>query len=167
MAGALCSGLEAFLTDVVDAATRSRMMSGIKGKNTSPEILIRKALHSRGFRFRLHVKYLPGKPDLVFPKYKSVVFIHGCFWHGHQCRYFKVPSTRSDFWLDKIEKNKARDELQLMKLRTSGWRVLVIWECSIRLMKKQKSCTLIDQISDWLLSEDEYRQFDDPFLRNS
>ncbi|WP_095161839.1 very short patch repair endonuclease [Pseudomonas sp. Irchel 3F5] len=149
------------MTDVVDAATRSRMMSGIQGKNTSPEIFIRKALHSRGFRFRIHVKSLPGSPDLVLPKHKAVVFVHGCFWHGHDCRYFKVPQTRTQFWLEKIEKNQARDQQQVNALRAQGWRVLVIWECAVRSIKKQKSTLLVDQIASWLLQGSDYFQIDE------
>lgn len=152
------------MTDVVDAATRSRMMSGIKGKNTAPEVMIRKALHARGFRFRIHVSDLPGKPDLVLPKYKAVVFVHGCFWHGHQCRYFKIPQTRPDFWLEKIGKNQLRDDVQVSALRASGWRVLVVWECAVRLMKKQKSFLLIDQIGHWLVNGSEYFQIDEAAL---
>lgn len=138
------------MTDVVDAKTRSRMMSGIKGKNTSPEILVRKGLHARGFRFRIHVKDLPGKPDLVLPKYGAVVFVHGCFWHGHSCSYFKIPKTRPEFWLNKIEGNRARDVRQLIALHDSGWRVLTVWECAVRSMIRRRDCSLIDQISKWL-----------------
>jgi DNA mismatch endonuclease (patch repair protein) len=128
------------------------MMSGIKGKNTSPEVLVRKALHARGFRFRIHVNNLPGKPDLVLPKYKAVIFVHGCFWHGHSCRYFKVPKTRQEFWLDKIGKNQSRDYKNLMLLRAEKWRVLVVWECAVRAMKKHGSVCLMNKISDWLVS---------------
>ncbi|WP_457793114.1 very short patch repair endonuclease [Pseudomonas syringae] len=149
------------MTDVVDSATRSRMMSGIQAKNTSPELLIRKALHARGFRFRIHVKHLPGKPDLVLPKYSAVIFIHGCFWHGHDCRYFKVPKTRPEFWLDKIGRNQARDLVQTEASLAAGWRVLVVWECAVRAMKKQKSTLLIDQVSDWLVNGSEYFQLDE------
>ncbi|WP_349973271.1 very short patch repair endonuclease [Pseudomonas caspiana] len=153
------------MVDVVDVATRSRMMSGIQGKNTSPEMLIRKALHARGFRFRIHAKHLPGKPDLLFPKYKAVVFIHGCFWHGHACRYFKVPKTRTGFWLDKIGKNQARDGLQEAALKAMGWRVLVVWECAVRSMKKEKSTALVDLISDWLKGDDRFFQVDEDMLK--
>jgi DNA mismatch endonuclease (patch repair protein) len=152
------------LVDVVDAATRSRMMSGIQGKNTSPELLIRKALHARGFRFRIHAKDLPGKPDLLLPKYRAAVFIHGCFWHGHACRYFKVPKTRPEFWLEKIGKNQIRDELQEAALKALGWRVLVVWECAVRSMKKEKSPMLVDLIADWLINGSEYFQIDETSL---
>lgn len=152
------------MTDVVDVATRSRMMAGIQGKNTKPELLIRKALHARGFRFRLHVKDLPGKPDLVLPKYRALVFIHGCFWHGHACRYFKVPQTRSEFWLEKIGKNKTRDSLQEGALKAMGWRVLIVWECAVRSMKKEKSPLLVDLIASWLINGSEYFQIDEDAL---
>ncbi|WP_122429750.1 very short patch repair endonuclease [Pseudomonas viridiflava] len=152
------------MTDVVDASTRSRMMSGIQGKNTSPELLIRKALHAKGFRFRIHAKHLPGKPDLVLPKYNAAIFVHGCFWHGHDCRFFKVPQTRPEFWIEKIGKNQARDLVQISALQALGWRVLVIWECAIRSMKKQKTMLLIDLISDWLVNGPEYLQLDEAVL---
>lgn len=149
------------MVDVVDAVTRSRMMSGIKGKNTKPEVSIRSALHARGFRYRIHVNNLPGKPDLVLPKYKAVVFVHGCFWHGHTCRYFKIPRTRPDFWMEKIEKNRIRDRLQEIALLSDGWRVLIVWECAIRSMDKKKSMVLIDQIAAWLINGNEYLQIDE------
>lgn len=107
-------------------------MSGIRGKDTRPEIIVRQALHRAGFRFRLHRKDLPGKPDIVLPKYHTVIFVHGCFWHGHGCRYFKVPKTRTDFWLDKIMANAKRDRLQEDALRAAGWTVFTVWECDIR-----------------------------------
>jgi DNA mismatch endonuclease (patch repair protein) len=152
------------MTDVVDVATRSRMMAGIQGKNTKPEILIRKALHARGFRFRLHVKDLPGKPDLVLPKYRALIFVHGCFWHGHGCRYFKVPQTRPEFWLEKIGKNQRRDSLQEEALKAMGWRVLVVWECAVRSMRKDKSSLLVDLIASWLKNESKYFQIDEHML---
>ncbi|WP_083340788.1 very short patch repair endonuclease [Chromobacterium amazonense] len=139
------------MTDIVDKTTRSRMMSGIRSKNTRPEVLIRKALHAQGFRYRLHQRGLPGKPDLCFPKYKAVILIHGCFWHGHTCRYFKIPQTRTDFWLDKINGNRQRDTRQLMQLKQAGWRVLVVWECTIRKKHLQTKDMLIDCIANWLI----------------
>lgn len=160
-------GSEVSLVDVVDVATRSRMMSGIQGKNTSPEVLIRKALHARGFRFRIHAKQLPGKPDLLFPKYKAAVFIHGCFWHGHACRYFKVPQTRTEFWMEKIGKNQIRDDLQEKALIEMGWRVLVIWECAVRSMKKEKSSLLVDQVADWLINGSGYFQIEERTLEQT
>lgn len=141
------------MTDVVDPKTRSRMMAGIKGKNTRPEILVRSALHRRGFRFKLHDKTLPGKPDLVLPKYKAIINIHGCFWHGHDCKFFKVPSTRTDFWLAKIIGNRSRDGLQKETLLEQGWRVLTVWECALRGKKADTLQLTIDSISAWLTSK--------------
>lgn len=137
------------------------MMSGIKGKNTRPEVSIRKALHARGFRYRIHANNLPGKPDLVLPKYKAVVFVHGCFWHGHSCKYFKVPKTRANFWLDKIGKNQIRDSLQVALLIEQGWRVAVVWECAVKNNKNGRSNLLIDSVADWLLSDSGYSEFDE------
>lgn len=120
------------MVDVVDPATRSRMMSGIRGKNTKPELLVRRYLHGAGLRFRLHVKELPGKPDLVFPKYKTVVFVHGCFWHQHPgCKYAYVPKNNSAFWVSKLSSNRERDAKAIEALKALGWRPLVIWECSL------------------------------------
>ena len=121
------------MVDVVDKATRSRMMAGIQGKDTKPEFLVRKYLHGKGLRFRLHAKKLPGKPDLVFPKYKAVVFVHGCFWHRHSgCKYATTPSSRKDFWTNKLSENVARDSYQIAALAGLGWRVFVVWECELR-----------------------------------
>jgi DNA mismatch endonuclease (patch repair protein) len=136
------------------------MMSGIKGKNTKPEVSIRRALHARGFRYRIHVNNLPGKPDLVLPKYKAVVFVHGCFWHGHTCRYFKIPKTRADFWLEKIGKNQTRDNLQIASLIEQGWRVAVVWECAVK-NNNRRSSLLINLIVGWLLSDSIYSEFDE------
>ncbi|MHB1077038.1 very short patch repair endonuclease [Thiobacillus sp.] len=121
------------MVDVVDPATRSRMMSGIQGKNTKPELLVRRYLHSRGLRYRLHVKTLPGKPDIVLPKYRTVVFVHGCFWHQHSnCKFATTPSSQPDFWANKLAQNVMRDQYQTNALRESGWRTLIIWECELR-----------------------------------
>jgi DNA mismatch endonuclease (patch repair protein) len=147
--------------DIVDAATRSRMMSGIKGKNTKLEVSIRKALHARGFRYRIHVNNLPGRPDLVLPKYSAVVFVHGCFWHGHSCRYFKIPQTRPDFWREKIRKNHLRDKTQESSLLAGGWRVLVVWECAVRSRSKEKFALVIDLIAEWLINGNENSQIDE------
>lgn len=121
------------MIDIVNTLTRSKMMSGIKGKHTKPEIKIRKFLHSHGFRFRLHRKDLPGKPDLVLSKYKLVVFVHGCFWHRHKdCFYATSPANNKQFWKKKLDKNAERDSVQLSKLLEGGWRVLVVWECGVK-----------------------------------
>jgi len=120
------------MADVVDKATRSRMMAGIKGKDTKPEMLIRSELHRRGFRFRKNVKELPGKPDIVLPKYKAVIMVNGCFWHGHGCRLFKWPSTRPEFWKNKIHENMRRDKRNISELNDSGWTVFLVWECEMK-----------------------------------
>jgi DNA mismatch endonuclease (patch repair protein) len=125
-----------FLTlsmDVHEPEVRSYNMSRIKGKNTKPEMIVRKFLFSNGFRYRLHVKNLPGKPDIVLPKYKTVVFVHGCFWHGHEgCKYFVVPKTRTEWWLNKINRNKELDKKNLKTLHQETWKVLMIFECELR-----------------------------------
>ena len=120
------------MTDVVDRNTRSRMMSGIRGVDTTPEKQIRSMLHSSGFRFSLHRKDLPGKPDIVLPKYGAVIFVHGCFWHRHECHMFKWPQSNKDFWREKITLNAQRDIRNMLALTELGWRVLVIWECALR-----------------------------------
>lgn len=138
------------MVDIVDSSTRSRMMAGIKGRNTKPELLIRSLLHKKGFRFRLHVKNLPGKPDIVLPKYKSVIFIHGCFWHGHQdCHLFKLPATRTEFWQEKIHCNQVNDSKAVKLLLASHWRICIVWECSIRGATKDPE-KVVNKISDWL-----------------
>lgn len=127
-------------------------MSGIRGKDTKPEMIIRKALHAAGFRYRLHIKNLPGKPDLVFLKYKAVIFVHGCFWHGHKnCSYFRLPSTRTDFWYAKILGNQARDAENIRKLDALGWKVMVLWECATRQFSKQdKQQIAINMLAEWI-----------------
>lgn len=119
--------------DIVDSPTRSRMMAGIRGRNTVPELVVRKFLWSRGFRYRLHVASLPGRPDIVLSAHRSVVEVRGCFWHGHiGCRYYRVPKTRRSFWLAKIRENRARDRRNSAALERSGWRTFVVWECALR-----------------------------------
>lgn len=144
------------MTDIVDSSTRSRMMAGIKSRNTKPEILIRKLLHKKGFRFRLHVKDLPGKPDIVLPKYKAAIFVNGCFWHGHKnCYLFKLPATRTEFWQEKITKNQFNDSKSIKLLLDNDWIVCVVWECSIRGAKKDAD-KVVNKISEWLLSESSF-----------
>lgn len=119
--------------DVVDGPTRSRMMSGIRGRDTKPEMAVRRALFAAGFRFRLHRRDLPGVPDVVLPGRKVAVFVHGCFWHRHEgCRYTKLPATRPEFWKAKLDGNVARDRRAIEALIGLGWRVLVVWECAVR-----------------------------------
>ncbi|UST73196.1 DNA mismatch endonuclease Vsr [Pseudomonas siliginis] len=121
------------MVDVVDSTTRSRMMAGILGKNTKPEMAIRRYLHACGYRYRLHRKDLPGKPDLVMSKYRLVIFVHGCFWHRHSnCVYATSPNNRPDFWEEKLNGNVFRDQRQVSELISKGWRVLVIWECGLK-----------------------------------
>lgn len=140
------------MADVVDKATRSRMMSGIRSKNTKPEKQIRSALHRRGFRFRLNQASLPGKPDLVFRKYNAVIFIHGCFWHGHDCPLFKWPTSNTPFWKNKIERNRAKDMEVIVALKNTGWRVMVIWECALKGKKQMdRFSQTVDSVSCWLL----------------
>ncbi len=121
------------MADVHEPETRSYNMSQISGKDTKPEMMVRKFLHGNGFRYRLHVKDLPGKPDLVLPKYNSVIFVHGCFWHAHEdCKYFKLPQTNTDFWKEKLYRNKERDESHIQELEEMGWNVVIVWECKLK-----------------------------------
>jgi len=145
------------MVDVVDIATRSRMMSGIRGINTKPEILVRSMLHRQGFRFRLHDKKLPGKPDIVLPRYHAVVFVHGCFWHGHECRFFKWPSTRPDFWREKIMRNRYLDHKSQETLISSGWRVGIVWECALR-GAGNNSINIAQRLTEWLRSNQPYKE---------
>ncbi|MBV2133264.1 very short patch repair endonuclease [Pseudomonas sp. MAP12] len=140
------------MTDVVSSEKRSQMMSGIRSKDTQPEMIVRRALHARGFRYRLHVKDLPGKPDLVFPRYRSVLLIHGCFWHGHDCHLFKVPGTRTEFWLGKIGRNRERDAEVKKALTELGWRVLEVWECELRAARKAGYLPVVERVAAWLSS---------------
>ncbi|NHQ86659.1 DNA mismatch endonuclease Vsr [Iodobacter sp. HSC-16F04] len=120
------------MSDVHSPATRSKNMRAIRSCNTRPERLIRCSLHAAGIRYRLHRADLPGKPDLVLPKFRTVIFIHGCFWHGHSCKYFRLPQTNSEFWREKISGNCKRDQRNTEQLTALGWRVLIVWECSLR-----------------------------------
>ena len=142
------------MPDVHDPKTRSRNMAAIRGKDTKPEILIRKELHRRGFRYRLHDKKLPGRPDIVLPRYKAVIQVNGCFWHGHDCSLFKVPGTRADFWLDKIESNQQRDQNNSAKLAELGWREATIWECALKGRLKIPLREICQNITVWLNSAD-------------
>lgn len=121
------------MPDVHDKKTRSYNMSRIKGKDTKPEMLVRRFLHAYGFRYRLHGKKLPGKPDMVLPKYKTVIFVHGCFWHGHGgCKYFVVPKTRTEWWMNKINGNVENDKRVKEALKDGGWKIITLWECSLK-----------------------------------
>lgn len=136
--------------DIVDSATRSRMMSGIRGKDTGPERLVRSLLHRRGFRFRLHAKDLPGRPDIVFPRYRAVVLVHGCFWHGHCCPLFRLPGTRTGFWEEKIKRNRANDERNERSLADLGWRVATVWECALRGKRRMPPEAVASALAEWM-----------------
>lgn len=138
--------------DVVTPEVRSRMMAGIKGKDTRPEMVIRSALHRAGFRFRLQYKILPGRPDLAFPRYRAVVFVHGCFWHGHNCHLFRWPSTRGEFWREKIGRNLERDSQQTSALLDAGWRVAVVRECAIKGRTRLPLPDIVEMLSLWIRS---------------
>lgn len=128
------------MADVHDSKTRSFNMSRIKGKDTKPEILVRKYLHKKGIRFRLNDKKLPGKPDIVLAKYKTVIFINGCFWHGHEgCKYFVIPKTRTQWWIDKIQQTKNRDFNNYSGLKENGLKVIVLWECELKTNEFQET----------------------------
>lgn len=139
------------MADIVDRKTRSRMMSGIRGKDTRPEMKLRKALFAKGFRYRVNDRRLPGRPDLVFPRYRAVVMVHGCFWHHHEnCRFATVPATRTEFWMAKFEANRKRDQYVLDELARAGWRCAVVWECSL---KGKQAEIAVEAVSGWLESE--------------
>lgn len=139
------------MADIVDKATRSRMMSNIKGKNTKLEVLLRKEIFSRGYRYRIHDKRLPGKPDMVLPRFKAVIFVNGCFWHGHDCGLFREPKSNAVFWHNKIIYNRENDYKARKCLTESGWRSLTVWECSVRIRQHSIS-ELADMVVEWLYS---------------
>ena len=135
------------MTDVHNKATRSYNMSQIKGKNTKPEMLVRRFLFANGFRYRLHDPKLPGKPDIVLPKYKTIIFVNGCFWHGHKgCSYFVLPKTRTEWWLQKIKGTMNRDKAAEIALNVLGWKVILIWECQLK--KNNLTSTLTSLLSE-------------------
>lgn len=135
------------MADNVPPEVRSRMMASIRARDTQPELTVRRYLHNLGFRYRLAPRELPGKPDLVLPKHGVVVFVHGCFWHGHVgCRYATVPATRTAFWTDKIATNRARDRNKEAQLQISGWRIAVVWECALKTDREAALQQLVDFI---------------------
>jgi len=137
------------------SAQKSRMMSQIRTKGTSPELAIRSALYAYGFRYRLHRKDLPGKPDIVLPKHKTVIFVHGCFWHHHEgCPKSKLPSTREEFWTDKIAANVERDKRNIAELKRLGWSIAVVWECSVK--NQWNKSTTVESLSLWIFSDSEW-----------
>lgn len=136
--------------DVLTTEQRRFNMSQIRGKDTAPELLLRRGLHARGFRYRLHGRELPGNPDLVFPKYWAVIFVHGCFWHQHDCHLFKWPATRREFWENKINRNRERDLKAIDSLIAAGWRVLTVWECALRSTRRQAPARVLDECASFL-----------------
>ena len=138
------------MNDIYSARKRSDIMSRITGKNTKPESIVCKYLFSEGFRYRKHVSNLPGNPDLVLPKYKTVVFVHGCYWHGHDCPRGKLPTTNTDFWREKITRNRQRDLQNYKELEQTGWQVLIIWQCEIS--NKQKERQKMDQVREEIIA---------------
>lgn len=145
------------MADIVDQTTRSRMMAGIRSVDTRPELAVRKALFAKGFRYRLHPRNVPGKPDIAFPRYHAALFVNGCFWHGHDCRLFRLPGTRSEFWAAKIQRNRERDAAVRQQLQAQGWRVLTIWECAIRGRDAHALPCVIGEAAKWLTSADTVR----------
>ena len=137
--------------------TRSQIMASIHSKDTKPEMAIRRGLHALGFRYRTHARDLPGSPDLVLPRYKAVIQINGCFWHGHEnCRLFKMPKTRVEYWQKKIERNRARDEKNQAALFDLGWRLMVVWECAIQGSRKLEIEKLLSLVESWILVGNDY-----------
>jgi DNA mismatch endonuclease (patch repair protein) len=144
--------------DVLTPEQRRRNMSNIRGRDTKPEMLIRRGLHSRGLRFRLHVAELPGRPDLVFPRYHAVIQVHGCFWHGHDCPLFRLPATRTEFWAQKVNGNRVRDLQTTGALRAAGWRVLTVWECSLKGPARRTLEEVLDRCATFVRSDDMQEQ---------
>jgi DNA mismatch endonuclease (patch repair protein) len=142
------------MVDVLTADQRRLNMSRIRNADTGPELLIRRGLHIRRYRFRLHRKDLPGCPDITLPKYRSVILINGCFWHGHECPMFKIPETRKEFWIAKICKNRKRDAFVLSALAAMGWRTFVLWECSVKGPGRKPLDAIMNEIEAWLVGND-------------
>lgn len=138
--------------DVHSPLVRSKNMRAIRNKNTKPELCLRKALHAKGLRFRLNVRKLPGTPDIVFPKYHAVIFVHGCFWHGHGCHLFKWPKTNSDFWKKKITHNREVDAEVEKKLKAQEWRYALVWECALKGRERDNLANLVNRLDKWLRS---------------
>lgn len=145
--------------DTVDKATRSRIMASVGQRDTGPEVILRRTLHRLGLRYRLHDKKLPGSPDLVFPRFNAVIFVHGCFWHVHKgCKFATKPSSRKEFWNEKFKDNKKRDKRNYKTLLKSDWRVLVVWECAIKGKKEAGLDKLGKNVVGWLKSNEQYAE---------
>jgi DNA mismatch endonuclease (patch repair protein) len=138
------------MADVHTPEQRARNMRAVRNRDTDPEIVVRKILFAGGFRFRLHVRALPGVPDIVLPKHRAVIFVNGCFWHGHDCHLFKTPKTRTEFWMGKIDGNRARDGRNTQALAEAGWRVLTVWECAVRGRLRHTPYETGDALAAWL-----------------
>jgi DNA mismatch endonuclease, patch repair protein len=145
------------MADILTPEQRRLNMSRIRGKNTKPELLLRHGLHARGLRYRLHHKDLPGRPDMVFPRYRAAVLVHGCFWHGHDCPLFKLPATRREFWAAKIEGNRTRDARDLRRLAAAGWRILMVWECALKGPTRLPVDAVLAEIVAWLRTDEPTR----------
>jgi DNA mismatch endonuclease (patch repair protein) len=144
------------MADTVDRLTRSRMMARVRGKNTKPEVALRRALHRLGLRYRIHASDLPGRPDVVLPKYRAAIQIQGCFWHRHEhCAYATTPASNRPFWKKKFRDTIARDKRMLEALRQRAWRVAIVWECALR---REQACSVADQIYRWLHSRKRFKE---------
>jgi DNA mismatch endonuclease, patch repair protein len=151
------------MVDVVNPEKRSQMMSGIRSKNTKPELMIRKGLFALGFRYVINDKRLPGKPDIVLPKYKTVIMINGCFWHGHNCPLFKMPKTRTEFWKNKISGNIERDRKIRLQYKVLPWRQAIVWECAIRGKNSLGLTETITKLQEWIMSDSNRIEIRSPF----
>jgi DNA mismatch endonuclease (patch repair protein) len=146
------------VADVLTPKQRQLNMSHIRGRDTRPEMVIRCGLHARGLRYRLQDRSMPGRPDVVFQKYRAVILVHGCFWHGHNCPLFQLPATRTEFWITKINANRSRDARTREALQTLGWRILTIWECSLKGPARWQMDTLLDACVDFLKGDAQQQQ---------
>lgn len=153
------------MVDTVDAATRSRMMAGIGSRNTQPELLVRRHLHSHGFRYVLDGAGLPGRPDIVLPKWKVAIFVNGCFWHWHGCHLSKIPDTNRAFWETKLMTNQVRDDVSQMAIVSAGWRVAVIWECALR-ARLAELPRLMQSLELWIKGDSKPRMLELPSTTN-
>jgi len=138
------------MADIVDPATRSRMMSGIRGRNTRIEVAVRKGLFALGYRYRTDVRSLPGRPDIVLPRWNAVVLVHGCFWHAHDCGLCRIPATRPEFWREKLEGNARRDRRNEAALNDAGWRIAIVWECALRGRGASALGEVINSLHAWI-----------------
>jgi len=148
------------VTDVHSVKIRSKNMAAIKNKDTKPELLVRKGLHARGFRFRLNNSLLPGRPDIVLPKYRVAIFVNGCFWHVHECPVFKWPASREQWWRDKLTRNRIRDKANTSELINLGWRVCVVWECSLKGKHKAEPEAMFRELSEWICSQSPFLEIE-------